>query len=197
MEHLESAERVESLAVPTPPIAAVPAAAEDLLTIQARRVYAARVMVGGLEQELERAEQEFAEENADLIARLNAARAAVDAEEDAARELTVTRFVETGEKKPAPGLGIRLVKAVEYDPAQALTWAKSTGLAIQLDRRAFEKMAVAAVTPGTPSQRENGTRVYQTTIPGALVVELPQATIAEDLGAVLPPTPAPSARGAA
>lgn len=136
---------------------------DDPLVLQTRRVAAARAQVTALEEELGDARRAFEEGHAALIAAVQTAQAACAADEQALRELTLQRYQETGDQHPAPGLGIRLVKAVEYDAGQALAWAKQSGLALQLDRKAFEKIAIA------------------TPVPGATVVERPQATIAADL----------------
>lgn len=83
------------------------------------------------------------------------------------RDLTLAAYRETGNKAPAPGVGIRIGSKLLYDVAQAFTWAKQHGLALKLDAAAFEKIAKAS--------------------PPDFVVTEPQvtATIASDLDAVL------------
>lgn len=65
--------------------------------------------------------------------------------------LTIQAFQETGNKKPAPGVGIRVYKSLKYNPDAALAWAKANNLdaAIQLNKSNFEKYAkgVADVMP--------------------------------------------------
>jgi hypothetical protein len=146
---------------------------EDPVLAQARRVHAARVAQAARTAQLEEAQRVFAEQHRELVVQVAAGAAAVKAEEHAARELALERYAATGDKHPAPGLGIRMVKTVEYEDGAAFAWAKGTGLALQLDRKAFEKIALA------------------TPIPGATVVEVAQATIASDLSAVLPAVSAP------
>lgn len=142
---------------------------DDPLLLQARRVAVARAVLAASEAELAPQVEAFNAATAGLRERIRMERERLAAEESAARARTVQRYQETGDKHPVPGLGIRLVKTVEYDADRALAWAKQSGLALLLDRKAFEKIAIA------------------TPVPGATVVELPQATIAADLGAVLPP----------
>lgn len=55
-------------------------------------------------------------------------------------------YAETGTKQLPRGLGVRVTTKLDYDPAEALTWAKHHGLALQLDKAAFERI-VKADTP--------------------------------------------------
>ena len=59
------------------------------------------------------------------------------------RELTLQAYAETGNKAPAPGVGIREVTKLDYDNKVAFDWAKSHKMALQLDKKAFEKIARA------------------------------------------------------
>ncbi len=59
------------------------------------------------------------------------------------RELTLQAYAETGNKTPAVGVGIREVTKLNYDGKVAFDWAKSHKMALQLDKKAFEKIAKA------------------------------------------------------
>lgn len=85
--------------------------------------------------------------------------------ETALREAALAEYITSGSKAPAPGIGIRITKALQYSADEALVWAKASGIALQLDKKAFEKVAPAAGLP------------FVTT------VETPTATIATDLAA--------------
>ncbi len=86
------------------------------------------------------------------------------------RELTIKAYNETGSKAPAPGVAIREVTKLEYDPKEAFAWAKEHGIALKLDVPTFEKIAKTA--PETK--------------PGFVTIRTePQATIATDLSKVL------------
>lgn len=52
-------------------------------------------------------------------------------------------YAETGAKKLAPGLGVRVSQILFYDQEQAFAWAQNHKLALQLDKKAFEKIAKA------------------------------------------------------
>ncbi len=115
-------------------------------------------------------EQAFAKwekDNADLIQEVNVASAEVTTTETLLRELTIKAYNETGNKTPAPGIGIREITKLEYDPKEALKWAMSHQIALSLDKKSFDGFAKA-----TPL---DFVKVYQE----------PQATIASDLSKIL------------
>ena len=59
------------------------------------------------------------------------------------RELTLQAYAETGNKAPAPGVGIRELTVLTYDGKVAFDWAKAHTMALKLDTSAFEKIAKA------------------------------------------------------
>ncbi len=63
---------------------------------------------------------------------------------DGLRVLALDEFKETGEKQLTGGLGIRIMKKLEYDPVEAFKWAVSHKLALQLNRKEFEKVMNAS-----------------------------------------------------
>ena len=63
------------------------------------------------------------------------------------RELTLQAYAETGMKVPTPGVGIREVTKLEYDPQDAFAWAIQHTIALKLDVIAFVKLA--KVSPRT------------------------------------------------
>ena len=53
-------------------------------------------------------------------------------------------YQETGNKKPADGVGIRVYKKLKYDTEQAIEWCKANlPSGLKLDTRTFEKHAKA------------------------------------------------------
>ena len=64
--------------------------------------------------------------------------------EDNLRLMTLQVYVETGNKTPAPGVAIREVTKLEYDPQVAFLWAQDHRMALKLDTSAFEKIAKAS-----------------------------------------------------
>lgn len=90
----------------------------------------------------------------------------VEEREIALRQLAIEYFLETGSKKPIPGVGVREMTVVEYRVDKALAWAKKTGLCLKLDAVAFKKVAKA-----NPSE-----------VP-ATIKKVPQGTISKNLQA--------------
>lgn len=70
--------------------------------------------------------------------------ATVTAEENRLRELTLAAFkADPTNKRPAPEVGIREVEKLEYNQAEAFSWAIAHNLALKLDITAFEKTVKA------------------------------------------------------
>lgn len=115
---------------------------------------------------------------ADIASLVEAAQSAAQAcaeSEEAARALTVALYEATGNKAPAEGAAIRLTTKLAYDDADALAWAKQTGMALvpeTIDRKALEKIAKASP------------------LPFVTITQEPSATLASDLSAYLAPAPA-------
>jgi|TARA_Y100000310_G_scaffold344765_1_gene459335 hypothetical protein len=108
-------------------------------------------------------QEQFAEDHADLFNRVEGARKGVADIEGAIRETALAHYAVDGNKKPSPGVGIRVSTKLDYTPANALAWAKEHSIALSLDKRAFEKIAKV----DTPEF--------------VTVTEEPQATIAREL----------------
>jgi hypothetical protein len=101
---------------------------------------------------------------------LEAEKRAMEAEDSAIRGLAMVAYETTGNKQPAPGVSVAVVKKLRYDKAEAFAWAKQAGMAIQpeqLDVKAFEKIAAAAELPFVE------------------VEQVPSARIASDLTAAI------------
>lgn len=169
-------------ALPATPVAdeiVIPVPMPDQVLAQVRFVHELRegltVLDGALAEARQLVEEQFARDNEKLVEMVRTQRGSLADEETKLRAMAITRFHTTDEKNPAPGVGIRLVREVEYDPTIALEWARVQGLALQLDRKAFEKIALS------------------TKLPCATIAIVPQATLAKDLGAALAKVDPPKA----
>ena len=111
--------------------------------------------------------EQFETENAQLLAALTEAQGSVGGHEQALRTLTVAVYRETGNKRPWPGVGVRVEQRLSYQAETALAWAKEHGLALALDVPAFK--AIAKVQP----------------LEFVRIEPEPVATIAQELGAFL------------
>lgn len=136
---------------------------------QVERVAAARRVAAAARAELQLVRQAFDAAHVFQIEAAKAAQTACDAQETALRAMTVAVYQETGEKPTVPGLGIRETKEYEYDERDALTFAKQHGMALALDRKAFEKVVASGAFD----------------LPFVKVKTVPSGTIATDLDKAL------------
>ena len=83
-------------------------------------------------------------DNAPLILEETATLEAAGKEESLLREIALEVYAETGDKAPAPGVGIREMVRLVYDGKIAFDWAKAHKIALKLDAKAFEKIAKAS-----------------------------------------------------
>jgi hypothetical protein len=159
MEHVDTE-------IPTTPEPAE-AAPVSAIVSQARQVLGLRVALAAVQGTLANARKEFEDSQAETIAALARLRVRLAEEELRLRDMAVAEHKATGAVKPGPGLGIRQVTVIEYNPADALQWAKEKDMALTLDVKAFEQIATATPLPFVTRRTE------------------PQATIAIDLAKAL------------
>jgi len=110
---------------------------------QILRVHEARALALGATEAVVKARQQWEEESHEVLD--TAAKWQLEAQEAEAklREMTLAAWAKTGNKKPAPGVGIQQATQLVYEKGQAFTWAKEHGLALALDRASFENLAKA------------------------------------------------------
>jgi hypothetical protein len=91
----------------------------------------------------------FDREEADNLRILTTCREVLTAEEDKLRELTLAAYAETGNKKPADGVGIRIVKEITCDEAEAVKWAVDAKAlnCLSLQKANFKKVAEGLALP--------------------------------------------------
>ena len=123
-----------------------------------------------LKVEKDAAYSAFLEANAELTRTYYDAGVVTNQAEEALREAALGKYEVTKDKKPLPGVGIRVAEKLVYPEGQALLWANDHKMALVLDKREFERLMKAqAVKPGWVTVQEEVS-----------------ATIATDLGAFLP-----------
>lgn len=161
-------------------------ATETMLAL-AQRVADARREKAQLDAHVKAAREEFAAANAELFAQQNAAAAALTAAEHELRALAEATYKTTGDKKPAPGVAIKVGQALVYDASQALAWAQQSGLALvpeSLDVKAFEKIAKATALPFVRYEEKPAV---------TLATDMDKAlAVASVTGSVTEPTPEPA-----
>ncbi len=135
----------------------------------AERVQAAREAAATLRASVAAAREQFNTQNAPLLeAAIKAQTEQADLETQL-REAAEAAYGETGDKRPGPGVSIRLITRPSYEPADALAWAKEHDLFLAPDAKTFEAFA----------------RKSPAAVPFVLQVTMAQATIASDLRKVL------------
>ena len=105
------------------------------------------------------------EENRELLDSIEAERIRLREEEEKLRAATLEAYQETGNKKPAPGVGVRIVKEMLFDEDEAIQWAIRANAmrCLSLQKANFKKVA-------------DGLELAFVEI-----LEVPQATIAKEL----------------
>ena len=64
----------------------------------------------------------------------------IDALRDEINSLTLEAYQQTGDKKPAPGVGVRVYTNYVYDQNEAISYCRQElPAALKLDKRSFEK----------------------------------------------------------
>lgn len=133
----------------------------------------ARRLHQGAYEEYQRLLDRFEDDHRDLLDQIAELKEAEKDEDERVRDLTLTAYEVTKDKHPAPGVGIRVQREVDYIESAAFKWAKEHSPVFivpeKLDAKAFEKFA-----------RDNPKRV-----PVATIVPTPEATITGDLDAAL------------
>jgi len=108
-------------------------------------------------------------------AMLKAAQDAASAQYDYVRELGVTAYGETGNKKVHPAVTVKMYTTLAYDPADALEYAREhLHNALKLNKSAFEKVAKVA------------------DLDFVTIGQKPGATVAKDLSKYLDEQPEPA-----
>jgi hypothetical protein len=119
------------------------------LEMQIEELRSARKMYAADLGELNDAREDFEAENRDLITMCMARKEAVAYAEAKLRDLTLAAYAETCNKKPAAGVGIRIVKEVTCDEAEAIKWAVEAKAlnCLSLQKANFKKVAEGLALP--------------------------------------------------
>lgn len=96
-----------------------------------------------IDEEIKVSREAWMDENAGKILAASVAGDLVDEMEEKIRAAAVSVFQETGNKRPAPGVGIREVEKVDYDDILAIDWAVGHGHRglLSLKKTDFERAA--------------------------------------------------------
>lgn len=129
------------------------------------RVRSLRLSVSIMKKMIDERMALWEDENRELLDSIIAEGIRLREEEEKLRAATLEAYQETGNKKPAPGVGVRIVKEMIFDEAEAIDWAvgASAKNCLKLNTSNFKKVAEGLG------------------LPFAEIVEYPQATIAKEL----------------
>ena len=94
-----------------------------------------------LQTQREAQREQWEKEHENEIGALNKGKEELSNVETELRALGLADYAITREKKLLGGLGIRIMKKLEYEPGKAFNWAEKHGIGLALDKRAFESFA--------------------------------------------------------
>jgi len=83
----------------------------------------------------------FSKENEGLISAIGTSSEEIILGKEILRENAEVGFVKDSNKKRLGGIGIRIIKKLEYQETDAFNWAKEHNLALSLDKKRFEQIA--------------------------------------------------------
>lgn len=86
---------------------------------------------------------EFEAANAALFEQLKKSVETVNLAETRLKADALAQFRLDGNRKPAPGLEVKDFMVLDYLEEEAMAWGLKTGMAVKLDKVAFEKIAKA------------------------------------------------------
>lgn len=127
---------------------------KEELTEQVKAVAEARDNNERLQAEKADHYERWKRDNAPLLKIAEDAAAEAQEAESKLREMTLEVYAETGDKAPVPGVGVREMERLVYPEGLAFEWATAKGLALTLDKKAFEKIARATHIPFVTKQPE-------------------------------------------
>ena len=119
------------------------------LEMQIENVRRARAVVADEKEAVDARMAAWEEENRMLLDSMEADRIQLREAEEKLRSLTLAAYAETGNKKPAAGVGIRIVKEITCDEAEAVKWAvEAQALScLSLQKVNFKKVAEGLALP--------------------------------------------------
>lgn len=109
-------------------------------------LHSARLRAQKANEAVSASRRQWEADNAELLQEAKEASELMAVIEKNVRSTAEIVYSETGDKKPLPGVEIKIFKILEYDAAAALEWALEHKLAVipeSLDRKAFESIARA------------------------------------------------------
>ena len=110
-------------------------------------VVAARTQYQAVHQQVQHLREAWATHYAPLLQEEILQKQAVRQAEEALRRLAIAMYQTTGGKDIAPGVRVREMTRLTYDPQDALTWAIEHRIALMLDSKTFDQLARVTSLP--------------------------------------------------
>jgi len=137
-------------------------------------VITARTQYHTVHTQVHQLREAWATQHADLLQEHARSREAMQQAEAVLRALAIELYQSTGSKDLAPGVKVRELTKLIYDPHAALSWALAHQMALALDVKTFEQLARVTVLPFVRRWSEP-----QATLSPCLPGELPGPTAPE------------------
>ena len=100
--------------------------------------------LAGLQDSLALAQGEFEKTVAPIRTRMAELKEQITFAEEVIQAQSLEAYEKHQDKKPLPGVSVKVFMVLKYEEEKALNWAVSKGMCLSLDKKAFEKVASAA-----------------------------------------------------
>lgn len=159
-----------------------PLIGSDTIAAQVNKVAEARDYAAILKAQYALIESDFRARHESQLAQVKAAADIRDQEETALRALVLSHFEATGERKPAPGVEVKVRKTIDFDPKAALLWARGHGVAVvnTLDEKVF-----TLLVPNLPEHEQQEVKYVCTETPTVFIAKVLEPAPLSD--PILPP----------
>lgn len=88
-------------------------------------------------------QEKFVKNNENLFDDITCLKLSLGEAEKIVKDMAIEEFKKTNNKKLPGGMGIRIMRTIGYNEDVALIWAKNHKLALDLNKKEFEKIAGA------------------------------------------------------
>jgi len=112
-----------------------------------QKVVAARMQYYTVHQQVQHLREAWATHYALLLQEEASQKQAVRHAEEALRRLAIEVYQSTRSKEIAPGVRVRAMTRLTYDPQDALTWATEHRIALTLEVKTFDALAQVTALP--------------------------------------------------
>jgi hypothetical protein len=129
------------------PLSSDPSPAAVTLEEAVQHVITARRQYHALQAQVDHLYDAWQRQHAVLLEEAALQQQTVQQVEATLRALAIARYQSTGSKAIAPGVKVREMTRLTYDPQEALTWALAHQMALTLDVKAFEQLARVTTLP--------------------------------------------------